>query len=254
MPAGPICDNCNQAISDTDNYCPNCGAVRAKLPESWSENSFKQQAQPVAAFYIITLIICLIAGSFNIFHQYKYMLWIEISLAICTLAFAATRWRDILPLYSFRNVSLLSLIGFSLAAIPMSLAVGFVTGFINEKFYNVDITYITPYLPYDNTALIFILSIGVYPAVFEELGFRGFVFNSVRDVAGPSSAIVISSMSFAIMHQNLISLFWLVPFAFWLGYMRNKYDTIWYGVAAHFAFNTTACLVELYQYNEWPFS
>lgn len=212
-----------------------------------------RRIKPVAAFYLISVIICLVAESFDIFADYSYFVWIEIAFALCVIGFAATRWADIRPLYSFRNVSPFRFITIGLLAVCLAVLVNLFAHYINIHFFEEEINIIAPYLVYSNTALIFIFSVAVFPAIIEELGYRAYIFNSIRDIAGSSSAIAISSMSFAIAHRNLTSLFWLIPFAFWMGYLRNKYDTLWYGIAAHFMFNLTTCVWELYQYGELPF-
>jgi len=83
------------------------------------------------------------------------------------------------------------------------------------------------------------------PALFEELGYRGYMLQTLLKVAEPDQAIYISAFLFAIIHMSFISLFWLIPFALFLGFVRIKEGTLWYGILIHFCFNLTACMFEL---------
>jgi len=82
------------------------------------------------------------------------------------------------------------------------------------------------------------------PALFEELGYRGYLLQTLLKVADKEQAIYISAFLFAIIHMSFISLFWLIPFALFLGFVRTKENTLWYGVSIHFCFNLTACLFD----------
>jgi membrane protease YdiL (CAAX protease family) len=82
------------------------------------------------------------------------------------------------------------------------------------------------------------------PALFEELAYRGFVLGKLLLVVDKKQAIFISAFIFAIMHMSVLSLFWLVPFALPLAYVRIKENTVWYGIFIHFSFNCTACILD----------
>jgi len=78
----------------------------------------------------------------------------------------------------------------------------------------------------------------------EELAFRGILQEGLLKCIVPEQVVYVNAFLFAIIHMSLISFFWLLPFAIWLGKVRMKEGTIWYGVVIHFLFNTTACLLE----------
>ena len=94
-----------------------------------------------------------------------------------------------------------------------------------------------------------IFFVAVMPALFEELGYRGFLLQKLLQVVDKRQAIFISAFMFSIMHISFISLFWLFPFALFLAYIRFKENTLWYGVVFHFTFNLTVCLSELYHFH-----
>ena len=65
------------------------------------------------------------------------------------------------------------------------------------------------------------------PAIFEELGFRGFLLSNLLKITEVDQAVYVSAFLFAIIHLSFISLFWLIPFALFLGFTRIKEQTIW---------------------------
>jgi membrane protease YdiL (CAAX protease family) len=95
-----------------------------------------------------------------------------------------------------------------------------------------------------------IYSIALLPAVFEEIAFRGVMYNYCNNFLDEQLAVVITAFLFAIMHLSLISLIWLIPFGIFIGMLRHKYNTIWYGIIFHFTFNLTACIIDLYRQGE----
>jgi membrane protease YdiL (CAAX protease family) len=92
-----------------------------------------------------------------------------------------------------------------------------------------------------------VYSIAMLPAFFEELAFRGVLFNYCNTFLDERLVVAVTAFLFAIMHLSLISMVWLIPFGFFIGYLRQRYQTLWYGIVFHFVFNLTACAVDLYR-------
>ena len=46
------------------------------------------------------------------------------------------------------------------------------------------------------------------------------------------------------IHLSIISLLWLVPLGLVLGFLRGKYNTLWYGMVAHFTYNFAITIFE----------
>ncbi|MFW0715482.1 CPBP family intramembrane glutamic endopeptidase [Pedobacter sp. N23S346] len=127
-----------------------------------------------------------------------------------------------------------------------SITVQFLIGHLNLILFNKDYSFYEPFRSHPYGKILMIISIAVFPAIFEEMAFRGFVMEKLTKVVDNQQAIYISSFMFFIIHFSLVSVFWLLPFAILLGYLRIKEKTIWYGIAIHFLFNLTACLGEIF--------
>lgn len=93
--------------------------------------------------------------------------------------------------------------------------------------------------------ILAILSIAVFPALTEEMAFRGILFSQLERLTTRNAAIVVTGFIFAWTHFSFISLIWLVPAGLFFGWMRSHYRTIWYGVLCHFAHNATVVLLEM---------
>ena len=91
-----------------------------------------------------------------------------------------------------------------------------------------------------------LLIFAVLPALLEEMVFRGYVLRTLRPY-GDRTAILVSSLLFALMHGNVLQ----VPFAFIvglvLGYVAVQTDNIWLAVVIHFGNNAMSTVLQYLQ-------
>jgi membrane protease YdiL (CAAX protease family) len=108
--------------------------------------------------------------------------------------------------------------------------------------------YYNPYLFHDtsNPFIWSVIMICVQPAIFEEVAFRGFLFNNLEKITAEKSAIYITGFLFGIIHLSFISLLWLVPIGLVFAMMRLKYNTLWYGIVGHFSYNLFITVIEFW--------
>ncbi|HLP21225.1 MAG TPA: CPBP family intramembrane glutamic endopeptidase [Chitinophagales bacterium] len=239
------CTACNQPLSPQSRFCPGCGSLLQPLAQSISDYSFNGTAKLLVVFYMVQLILCLLVSALDVFNDYRNVFWVEMFLAFWTLVFAFANAKDIVPLYKVTNINLPVLGLCAVGAVLFSIVIGFVVDWFNLEILGKQFSYFQLYKDLKYSRIFFVLSIAVYPAIFEELAFRGVVYNYVNSVSGSFNAIVISSMTFAIIHVSIVSLVWLIPFALVIGYLRYRYNTLWYGMVIHFLFNGVTCLTEL---------
>jgi membrane protease YdiL (CAAX protease family) len=244
-----VCRECGDAMAVQSKFCTHCGAIQQDVVEVIPEHTFQRHAKILSIFYLVYLITCLITANVDAFKDYGNLVWMEIFLAVWTLIFAYENRYELAPLYSIRKVRLPILFICAIGAIVFSLIVSTSINWLNFEIYGKRLSYYGIYENLEHSVPIFFMSVAVYPAIFEELGFRGVIYNYVDAVAGPVNAIFISSMAFAIIHVSIISLIWLVPFALIAGYLRRHYNTLWYGIILHLFFNGTVCVTELMKGN-----
>ncbi len=89
-----------------------------------------------------------------------------------------------------------------------------------------------------------LLSICVIPAVFEELAFRGVIFEALRGFLDSGEAVLVSSLLFAILHLSVASIPHLCLMGVILAYLRLESESLLPGMLLHFTHNLLVILVE----------
>ena len=243
------CSECNGSVGEEHRYCHHCGSYLGR--EAVSISIFNNSdLRRVFLFYFIYLFICLIIKHSAWFNTYDELFWVELILAAITLRFAWLNWPQIKPIIRFNNFKWYVLAGVILIAAFGSLLVTISVRELNVTFFHTDFSYYEAYRLYNYPVLVMIYSIALMPALFEELAFRGVMYNYCENFLDERLVVALTAFLFAIMHLNLMSLVWLIPFAFFIGNLSRKYNTIWYGIVFHFTFNLTACLFDLYRQGE----
>lgn len=97
-----------------------------------------------------------------------------------------------------------------------------------------------------------VVAIAIAVPVLEELLFRGFLQIKLKQYFPPYSAIALTSMVFTLFHflpQQGMSNVELLPALFvlscFLGYLREKYNSLWASIGLHSTFNAMSILMML---------
>ena len=83
------------------------------------------------------------------------------------------------------------------------------------------------------SALPFLLFISLAPGLCEEVLFRGYVQRQFLNRWGPWTAILLTSVLFALFHIMLHAIAVALPLGIWLGWLAWKTGSIWPGVVCH---------------------
>ncbi len=88
------------------------------------------------------------------------------------------------------------------------------------------------YLPF-----LSLIAIALFPAVCEELFFRGFLQQSLRSVMNVHVAVMVTAFIFSLVHGQIYGFFsrWLLGVA--LGYLVIYANSLWPAILAHFLYN-----------------
>jgi uncharacterized protein len=232
-------------VREDVKYCPHCGAYQETEDSSSAFNTVAMRA--VLIFYFISLFICLLARLDSVVSDVSDYLVLTIVDAIVIIVFTVINFHELKRLFSFRNVKPVLMLGVMLAAIAGALLVNVFAESLNRNLFN-DESYFYYFYSRDvaNPIVWMILMIAVYPALFEEISFRGFMHNYVRKMVDWRATLLITAFLFALMHLSIFSFIWLFPFGWLLAWLRHKHDTLWYGIVFHFLFNLTAVFYELW--------
>ena len=242
----PTCEECETRVKDHHRFCPNCGAFLGAEAETIHifNNSYLRSA---FFFYLSYLAICLFVKYTNWFDNYDRLFWIEITLALLSVWFAWRNKESILPILKFNHFNWGILLGIITLSALCSWLVNISMTELNVSLFNTDISIYSGYKIYIAPIFVMLYSVALLPALFEELAFRGVLYHYLASILDERLVVMVSGFIFAAMHLNPIGLIWLIPFGIFLGFLRMKYNTIWYGVVFHFIFNCMACIMDLYR-------
>ncbi|HRI20546.1 MAG TPA: type II CAAX endopeptidase family protein [Panacibacter sp.] len=244
-----LCEECESRVENYQRFCHHCGAYLGSNAEQISifNNSRLQNA---FFFYTIYLFICLTVKYTSWFSSYDRLFWIEILLAVITVFFTRANWQSLKPVLRFNNLKWYILLAAVSAAIIFSSVVNILINQINISIFRTRYSMFDGYRLYEFPMLVMLYSVALMPALFEELAFRGILYNYLNSFLSEKMVVMVTGFIFAAIHLNFFSLVWLIPFGILIGTLRRKYNTIWYGVVFHFTFNITACLFDLYRQGE----
>jgi membrane protease YdiL (CAAX protease family) len=245
LPNTKTCVQCTGLLNIDSKFCNSCGA-RQSAPEVKVADQWKLLKQ-ASIFYALYLLLCCLSKFTDAFQEISWYLVLEIAGIFLTVGFFTINWTE--------NKALLKWPGFSLQKLSAYCGIAMAGAFLVH--YSVDWLNLTIYSEEEHlfnassgnyyAMFLLVFFTAVTPALFEELGFRGYLLQSLLKVSDTHQAVFVSAFLFAIIHLSLISLFWLIPFALFIGYVRVRENTLWYGIFFHFCFNLTACLFELLQ-------
>ncbi len=97
----------------------------------------------------------------------------------------------------------------------------------------------------DYKILIVFIFYTTLPAIFEEFFFRGLIFDKLKLIYSANKSIIISSILFCLMHLvygSFMLILFIFPMSIFLGYIRNRYNNLFYPIVAHFTYNFVVIL------------
>lgn len=243
LPDKKPCVKCGVLILPQTKFCNSCGYAQVdKINESANKWRLLQQS---AIFYGIYIIVCSLGNFVDSFKTFGWSLVIEVIIAGTAVIFFAYNWAQTKLVLRWPNFSIQKLSAYCGLAMLGSFLVHYAVGWLNVTIFSKEEHFYYFFAGSYGAMFWIIFFTAVLPALFEELGFRGYLLQVLLKVADKEQAIYISAFLFAIIHLSFVSLFWLIPFALFIGRMRIRENTIWYGIFFHFCFNLTACLFEL---------
>jgi membrane protease YdiL (CAAX protease family) len=243
-PGKKTCIRCGTLIVLDGKFCNTCGARQSTETLNSFENKWWLLKQG-ALFFAIDIVACCLAKFVHAFDTLSWSLFIDITMAVAAVFFFAINWTENKTLLIWHNFSWQKLAAYAAIAMGGSFLVHYSVGWLNLVIYSKDENYFQFLKGNLFIGFFVIFFTAIMPALFEELGYRGYLLQTLSKVTDKEQAIYITSFLFAIIHMSFISLFWLIPFALFLGFVRIKENTLWYGIFFHFVFNLTACMFEL---------
>lgn len=138
-----------------------------------------------------------------------------------------------------------------LAGLAMITAAGYVNSWVCDLIgYEIPPELIAP-TGYDNpSTVIMYMTVALSPAFAEEFLFRGVVYGNLRPF-GRTQAVLISALTFALMHQNIGQLFYTFVAGIAMALMYELTGSIWCGVFFHLLNNEISVITEVLYYGRY---
>ncbi|SMG20606.1 Membrane protease YdiL, CAAX protease family [Marivirga sericea] len=240
------CHRCGEPQKRGYNFCNKCGAqnINAFRRELKKDSNYSRNLTNLARYTFVILAL-IVVSIFTGDDLYSLIFWTT-CFAIVDVIFGILQ-PEVWSLFSIKNIKIKPLLFVSLFGILSGFLVSYSIEKLNlflelETYNSIDI-----FKDLEYSLISAIVLTAVFPAIFEEMAFRGFIFNNLTRLAGKKSAIWGSSFLFGLVHFSLLSLYWIVPFGLFLAYFRNRYNTIIYGIVLHFIHNSTVVLIDHYE-------
>jgi membrane protease YdiL (CAAX protease family) len=246
------CGYCQAPLNAFFYFCTGCGmpykdvttVLSPEIPRQLSEGELIRMKAPsvwpMFWTYVGVLTVCLIMGLSGSFDQRPElgMLFQMGMLFATTCVFAAMYWTSL-------STQLLRLGFFSWEA---WFAIGFLVPMLGINYlYHEMLVEMARELPQFKppvsiktvlTDPVFrVVSFAVFPAVIEEVAFRGLIQHWLQTALKPWRAIVLASFLFAILHFNVLSLPYLFGVGMLLGWTKWKTNSLYPSMLIHFLHN-----------------
>lgn len=255
-PDGNTCARCGTALRAAAHFCARCGArrwtaegeetpvevVQKKLvPDRW------QELRTVGWLYGLLLLSSLVFGLAQYAESsFDPVLWLTFIDGIVILAFAARYRAEILALLRPATFDRNAWKCLARATLVQFVALGAVfyllewTGIPFER-----ITHEMQRHDYQLWQLYLLWSLA--PAFFEEIAFRGIIYDRLRTVLGDKEAWLVQAALFSVLHLSPV--IFLTHFAMGLifGWLRMRTGSLIPGMILHALWNAAIITLELYQ-------
>jgi uncharacterized protein len=249
----PACVKCGGAIRAAALYCARCGtrtSAEELEPVAGVEQAIPsvdrgQELRVVAWFYGLLLLTSLIAGIAYFVHPTgNFLPWLTLVDALLILGFAA-RYRD-------EIVALLRPSTFDGNA-RKKLAIAAVIHFalLGAVFYLLELTgvpfeRITDEMQRHDYRLWQLLALhSLAPAVFEEIAFRGIIFDRLSRALGEREGWLVQAAFFSVLHLSPVIFPTHFAMGLILGWLRMRTGSLIPGMILHAAWNAANILLEL---------
>lgn len=240
------CHQCNTEQDPGFKFCGNCGAKNLNLFKASiaSDQAYNENIRMLATYSALIVVALIIDHVID--TSLASIITITLAFAALDIAFAFAQpnvWKLVFTKIDFKPI---------LWIIPTFIVSGIAVGFFTDNlnaFLFPDEYWLGYTFYFESTSyplLYSLIIIAVFPAIFEELAFRGFLFDNLKTISGVKPAIWGSAFLFALMHFSILSLLWIFPFGLFLGYLRERHKTLVYGIVAHFTHNATVTIIEYY--------
>lgn len=170
----------------------------------------------------------------------------DIAFALITLAWCAAYRKDVLPPLKTSPRPVWILVAM-FAGVGTYIVASSAVGLLHLVFDLEEIRYLENFELEGYSPWWGILQLSVFPAIFEELAFRGVILAALCRALKPREAMLVDALMFAILHLDVASMPHLFLIGYLLCWLRLRTGSLYPAMVMHFMHNL---LVGLSEYNE----
>jgi membrane protease YdiL (CAAX protease family) len=166
-----------------------------------------------------------------------------LAMALIVLAWCAGSRREaVLAMLRWPSPTFLAA-GAALSPLTMAIGLVCVDG-LHHAFGVPVVRYSPPFLEAGYGWPVVLLMIAVFPAVFEELAFRGVVLQAIQPLLSPGEAVLVSSLMFMILHLSVASFPHTFVLGMAAGWLCLRSRSLLPGMLLHFLHNSYCVAME----------
>ncbi len=242
-----ICQKCQIDVHEGSQFCANCGT---KLVAD-NAVDFNKPLQKVFWIFVVLLLYIVIINWIEYDINYTNTLIVDTIFAVIIVGMTLFDSKTYVPLIKFPKFDL-KLLGLIVFLTPIfAYGVHISVDYLNAELLDMYVpNMLNGYTDSPAPFTIALISVALFPALFEELAFRGIVFHEFSKISRVQGAIIVSAVLFTLLHLSIFSIFWILPMGLLTAWIRFKKETLWYGIILHFLHNGTIVLIEYYNFSD----
>lgn len=244
LPFEYACGYCGAEISPTVSFCSQCGKRNTVKTTKNQDTSDDPLISLFSYYFIIAFLLIIFSYPGLIADTFENLVIQDVIFSVITVVYGIIHFKELRKVYLNIRLEVKPLLIMVITVIAAAFIVNVLADYLNTLLGADTWGYMGLFEETSHPYLYAVLIICVQPAIFEEMAFRGFLFENMLKVGNVQVAMIVTSIVFGFMHFSLISLFWLVPLGYLFAYFRYKYKVIWYGVIGHFIYNLMILLLE----------
>lgn len=239
-----ICTDCQHENHPQARFCSKCGRDLIVVVEPVVDTY--NGLSSTITFFLVLLGYVVITHFIGAVESYHEILFIDIAFASIVLIFFMLNYSKTIVLFKIPKFNPTLMVAMVVGAAAFAFIVFHVADYLNQSLFDqTQVAYYDQFVDSPAPFFFTILSVGFFPAVFEEIACRGIMFNQLEKIAGVGSTIIVTTIIFTMLHLSLLSILWIFPIGLLFGFLRARHNTIWYGIVGHFVYNSSIVIFEI---------
>lgn len=206
--------------------------------------------------FISSVVIMVFANIlFKDFNQYNFTIvfLIDLLTLIIVYKFYGTRINIIRYRYKIKKIDLKDMMYIILFGIALSIVMSILINFLVELFPSYE--EVSNNITSQTNSILNVICMVVMIPIYEEIIFRGVIFNHLKENYKIGTAIVVQALLFGIAHGNIVQGIYAFILGIVLALMYMYFNCIYSNIMLHRIFNLFGGLIDLklYSLNEFMY-